>query len=191
MTIGGGAEPGEHRGPTLDGVGFLLGVAHRARRRAWEGELADLHLTAPQAALLRLAAAQPGSGVRRLARDLGTDPMNSQRIAETLIAAGLCEARSDPRDARRRPLYVTGRGAELARAVTCRALESEQHLAAGLGDSTYRELLAGLRLLVDGDRRKPGSARQAAGPGHEPAAPVTAGERDSTRLLTSPAAAGG
>ena len=64
------------------GVGFLLGVAHRARRRAWEAELADLDLTAPQAAVLRRIAAQPGSGVRRLARAVAH---RAQRAEQDLI----------------------------------------------------------------------------------------------------------
>jgi DNA-binding MarR family transcriptional regulator len=134
------------------GVGFLLGVAHRARRRAWEAELADLDLTAPQAAVIRLIAAQPGSGVRRLARDLGTDPMNVQRVAETLAAAGLCEPRHDPVDARRRPLYPTEKGRHLARAVTHRAERAEQDLIDALGAERYHALLGGLDALVGHDR---------------------------------------
>uniref|UniRef100_UPI003982FE3F hypothetical protein n=1 Tax=Lapillicoccus sp. TaxID=1909287 RepID=UPI003982FE3F len=34
------------------GLGFLLGAAHRTRRRVWEATLVDLDLTAPQAAAL-------------------------------------------------------------------------------------------------------------------------------------------
>src|SRR5579875_1695760 len=82
----------------LEGVGFLLGAAHRARRRQWEACLADLGLTAPQAAVLRLITGEPGRGVRHLARRLGTDPMNAQRIVETLVADGLCQIRRDPAD---------------------------------------------------------------------------------------------
>lgn len=147
------------------GLGYLLGTAHRARRRAWEAELADLGLTAPQAALLRLIAARPGSGVRRLARELGTDPMNIQRISETLITAGLCEPRRDPGDARRRPLHPTGRGRELAGVIACRAADSEQQLAAALGAPAYHALTAGLHVLLDYDQdqapdgRAPGAAR--------------------------------
>ncbi len=135
------------------GLGFLLGIAHRARRRVWEADLADLELTAPQAALLGLVAAQPGSGVRRLARDLGTDPMNIQRIARTLIASGLCESRQDPDDARRRPLYPTGNGRQQAQTVARRALDAERHLLEALGPVCYQALLAGLCALADCDRR--------------------------------------
>jgi DNA-binding MarR family transcriptional regulator len=147
------------------GVGFLLGVAHRGRRRAWEAELADLGLTAPQAALLRLIAAQPASGVRHLARSLGTDPMNVQRIAETLLAAGLCESRPDPGDARRRPFYPTDKGNHLAAAVADRADSAEQDLLGALGTERYRAMIAGLHALIDRDRRSldaPTSSRNGA-----------------------------
>jgi MarR family transcriptional regulator for hemolysin len=135
-----------------DGLGYLLGIAHRARRRAWEASLADLGLTAPQAALLRLIAARPGSGVRRLARELGTDPMNIQRISETLITAGLCEPRRDPGDARRRPLHPTDRGRGLADVIDRRAADSEEQLAAALGAPAYHALVAGLHDLLDHDQ---------------------------------------
>src|SRR5487761_1152378 len=166
MTTGHGTDPATVRGELAPhGLGYLLGIAHRARRRAWEAELADLGLTAPQAALLRLIAARPGSGVRRLARELGTDPMNTQRISETLIAAGLCQPRRDPGDARRRPLHPTGRGRELADVIARRAAGSEQQLAAALGAPAYHALVAGLHDLLDHDQdrapdgRAPGAAR--------------------------------
>jgi len=144
------------RAPRLQTLGFLLGVAHRAERRVWEAEISDLGLTGPQAALLRLVAAEPGSGVRRLARELGTDPMNTQRIAEALIAAQLVEARRDPRDARRKPLHPTELGRALSRAVGCRAEESERRLRQALGEETYACLLRGLMALIDHDERGPG-----------------------------------
>lgn len=140
-------------GVALKGLGFLLGVAHRARRRAWEAELADLDMTAPQAALLRLIAAEPGHGVRQLARRLETDPMNVRRVAESLIASGLCEARRDPGDARRRPLYPTEQGSRRAGAITERAGRAEAGLLRALGHERYHELLATLAELADHDRR--------------------------------------
>lgn len=137
------------------GLGFLLGVAHRARRRAWEADLADLDLTAPQAALLRFITAQPGQGVRQLARELGTDPMNIQRVSASLLAAGLCEARHDLGDARRRPFYPTDKGSHLASAVAHRAESAELDLVDALGDERYHALLAGLQALIDHDRHDP------------------------------------
>jgi len=134
--------------PGFAGVGFLLGLAHRARRRSWEAALADLGLTAPQAAVLRLVAARSGSGVRHLSRLLGTDPMNTHRISETLIAADLCYGQADPRDARRRPLYATAKGFALAKEVSVRASQEETRLLAAIGRRHYDALRQGLEALL-------------------------------------------
>jgi DNA-binding MarR family transcriptional regulator len=140
----------------LDGVGFLLGAAHRAHRRAWEARIADLGVTAPRAAVLRLVASGAGHGVRDLAHLLATDPMNAQRIIDTLITAELCESGRDPHDARRRPIRPTALGTDLAREVTRRALDSEAELLATLGEAGYCCLLDGLRTLI-GQRSTAGS----------------------------------
>ena len=142
----------------LGGVGFLLGAAHRAHRRQWEAQLADLGVSAPQAAVLRAIAAEPGQGVRGIARRIGTDPMNAQRIIESLLAAGLCQAGHDPGDARRRPLHPTPEGGRVAEEVAGRARLAERHLADTLGEEGYRSLLAALEILI-------GDARYEQGPG--------------------------
>lgn len=126
------------------GARCLLGAAHRTQRRPWEARIADLGLTAPQAAVRRLVASGLGYGVRELARLLVTDPMNAQRIVEGLRAAGLCEAGRDLHDARRRPLRATARERRLAGEVTRQALASEADLVAILGDSSYHALLTAL-----------------------------------------------
>lgn len=151
-----GVDPRDQDELGFGGVGFLLGLAHRARRRRWDARLGDLGLTAPQAAVLRLVTDQPGCGVRHLARRLGTDPMNAQRITEILVANGLCTAGRDSGDARRRPLHPTERGRQLANRVAERAQADEQAIADLLGDRTYRVLIDALRTLADHDsgRRK-------------------------------------
>jgi DNA-binding MarR family transcriptional regulator len=131
------------------GVGFLLGAAHRRRRRAWERAIADLGLGAPQAALLRLVSAQPGIGVREAARRMATDPMQAQRVASALEAAGLLVSGLDPTDARRRPLRATARGVDLAAELTSRAAVLEADLRQQLGPATYSALLAGLAALAE------------------------------------------
>lgn len=143
------ADSGSGFGPRE--LGFLLGQAHRARRRAWEAGLSDLGLTGPQAAVLRAISAAPGAGIRQLARLLITDPMNVQRLAESLTAAGLCELRRDPADARRRPIYPTDRGKRLAATVGGRATESEQDLVTALGASDYEALRGQLQRLLEHD----------------------------------------
>lgn len=78
--------------------------------------------------------------------------MNIQRISETLMAAGLCEPRRDPDDARRRPLHPTGRGWELADVIARLAAGSGQQLAAALGACACNALVAGLHDLLDHDQ---------------------------------------
>ena len=148
----------------LGGVGFLLGATHRARRRRWEAALSDLGISAPQSALLRLVVAAPGHGVREISRRLGTDPMNAQRIVESLLVAGLCESRGDPHDARRKPLYPTPAGTKLAGAVTERAERSEAELAGFLGPRRYQALIATLEVVLHHDSTEPAGIPEA-GPG--------------------------
>jgi DNA-binding MarR family transcriptional regulator len=131
------------------GLGFLLGKVHRALRRRWEAVIADLGLTAAQAALLRAVASHPGQGIRELARSLGTDPMNVWRLAETLAHRGLVESTSDPSDRRRRCLEVTDGGNLLAQELTLRAARTEKDLARALGTATYDWLMQTLSRLGD------------------------------------------
>lgn len=144
-------------------LGFLLGLAHRARRRAWEEDIADLELTAPQAPLLRLVAASPGTGVRRLALALGTDPMNARRISEALIAEGLCVATRDPLDARRRPLHPTAKGLELSEELSRRAEAEDRRLLGALRPDRYRTLVQALEALLAAPAWS-GASRQSARP---------------------------
>ncbi len=137
----------------LRGIGFLLGVAHRAHRRIWEKELEELHVTAPQAAILRLIAEVPGSGIRELARRLGTDPMNAQRIVKSLVTAGLCEVCADAKDARRHPLYPTVQGISLAAHIGRRADGAEESLRESLGSVRYLEMVTSLEMVIGADER--------------------------------------
>ena len=133
----------------LTGLGMLLGVAQRQCRRGWEVRIADLELTAPQAALLRVIASEPGLGVREIARRLATDPMNVARLADGLHGRKLIETLPDPADARRRPLHPTSAGRHLATELDVRAQEQERRLAAELGEPAYDALLDGLARLAE------------------------------------------
>lgn len=135
----------------LSGLSQLLGVAHRQHRRAWELEIADLELTAPAGALLRLIAGEPGLGVREIARRLATDPMNVARLADGLHDRELIETLPDPADARRRPLHPTSAGRALATELGDRAEAQDRRLAAELGEPAYDALLDGLGRLAELD----------------------------------------
>jgi DNA-binding MarR family transcriptional regulator len=95
--------------------------------------------------------------VRRLARTLGTDAMNVQRIARTPIAVGLCVATQDPADARRRPLHPTAEGKRLAKVVAHRAATTEENLSVVLGPQRYATVVNPLQRLLPHD--DPASSR--------------------------------
>ncbi|MHB8393756.1 MAG: MarR family winged helix-turn-helix transcriptional regulator [Candidatus Dormibacteria bacterium] len=123
-----------------NGTGFLLGRVHRALRSRWELSLADLGLSAPQAAVLRAAGSRPGTGLRALARVLGTDPMNVRRLALRLERLGLVELRTSNSDARLRMVVVTAQGQQLIAEIGLRAGEQERRMVTLLGPESHSRL---------------------------------------------------
>lgn len=138
-------------------IGFRLGRGHRAVRGAWQTRIADLGLSGAQASSLRAVVERPGSGIRELARILGTDPMNAKRLADGLEAAGLVCSCADAEDRRLRVLNPTEAGLELAGELERRSLAWAATLGAMVG---HDELAALLRTL---DRLEAGIADLAAG----------------------------
>lgn len=128
------------RVPLHHGVGFRVGRIQRRLRAAWAARIADLDLAPPQAAVLRALAERPGLGVRALARDIGTDPMNVKHLADALEARGLIASRLDPSDRRTRCLRLTSSGSDLTEAVDRRAQLHERWLLDLLGDAPYARL---------------------------------------------------
>lgn len=148
------------RPPLEASLGFRLGRAHRLLRAAWEQAIADLGLTAPQAALLRAVARQPGCGLRELARRMHTDAMNAKRLADHLERAGLVASSADPGHRQRRALRPTARGAALAEDLDRRAAEHQRRLVRVIGPAETARLMGllnHLELAVASDL-PPGSA---------------------------------
>ncbi len=132
-------------GSLESGLGFRLGRGHRTVRGAWQARIADLGLSSAQASTLRAIAERPGSGVRELARILGTDPMNAKRLADGLESAGLVGSCADPSDRRLRILTPTEAGTQLVREVEERA----RAWAATLESIVGREAIAAMLRTLD------------------------------------------
>ena len=139
-------DPGPTRGPgsAEDGLGFLLGSTHRALRSAWEEQLADLGLSAPQALVLRLVAEDSGLGLRELARRMRTDAMNAKRLVDNLESGGHLRSVEDPAHRQRRRLRVTDEGRQVASQVARRARAWEERLAEHLDERLDKRLAARL-----------------------------------------------
>ena len=167
------------------GIGPAVGRANRALREAWEEQISDLGLSAPQALVLRLVHEQPGCGLRELARRARTDAMNARRVTEHLVANGLVISQAGPGHRQRRSLRTTPQGTALAEEVARRAAAWDSHLAVLLGRSGTERLQAVLSRL---DRvlsslphgPAPARAFSADGvvpPDHEPRAPRGSDDR--------------
>ncbi len=144
------APAGPAEGSLEAGLGFRLGRGHRIVRGAWQGHLADLGLSSAQASSLRAVAERPGSGVRELARILGTDPMNAKRLADGLERAGLVHSCADPADRRLRVLNPTEAGLRLVREVEDRARAWAATLESMVGPDEIAALLHTLDRLEAG-----------------------------------------
>jgi DNA-binding MarR family transcriptional regulator len=136
------------------GLGFRLGRAHRLLREEWEREIADLGLSAAQAAMLRSICEESPTGLRQLARRMTTDPMNAKRLADHLESAGLVRSMDDPSHSQRRDLAPTQVGLAVAGQLANRATAWNRRLSRRMGAvelDQLRRLLARLEetLAVD------------------------------------------
>lgn len=130
-----------------DRLGFQLGRVHRLVRTAWERELADLGLTAPQAAVLRTLSRDSATGIRELSRRLEMDPMNAKRVVDLLEERGLLRSRSDTAHRQRRVVETTNEGETLARVIRARADAWDAELVAMIGADDTATLLTLLSRL--------------------------------------------
>src|SRR5690606_41886614 len=99
----------------LDGVGFDGGVAALRVLRAVE----------------RLAAAEGGPSIRRVASELGVEHSTASRLVDGLDRAGLLEKRGCGEDRRQTRLRLTARGRAVLDRATGRQREMGAELTAG------------------------------------------------------------
>lgn len=133
--------------PLHAGLGFRFGRTQRTLRAAWAARIADLELAPPQAAVLRALAERTGLGVRALARDIGTDPMNVKHVVDGLEARDLVASTLDPSDRRTRCLRLTPGGSRLTAEIESRAQTHEEWLVEVLGSAQYGRLEQALESL--------------------------------------------
>ncbi|MGC8498536.1 MAG: MarR family winged helix-turn-helix transcriptional regulator [Acidimicrobiales bacterium] len=129
-----------------ESVGFRLSRVARALRAQWRDQLADLGVEPPEAAALRVVAAQPGAALRQLARILGSDPMSTKRCVDALEARGLV-ASTRQGEGRPRALRVTPAGTDLVGEIERRAAAREDSVASALGPAAVAQLRRALDQL--------------------------------------------
>jgi DNA-binding MarR family transcriptional regulator len=131
------------RGP--DGrLGYLLRQAQHALWLALEDALRPLGISAAGFGVLRLVEVEPGSSGADLAFDSMYRPQATHEVLVALEAAGLIERLADPRDKRRRLVYLTARGAEVLAEAHRRAIAIEERMMSGMTPAERRKLLTWL-----------------------------------------------
>lgn len=101
-----------------------------------------IELSSVQGGLLLLIGDNPGLAQAGFARLLDIEPPSLAQTLAPLLEGGLVERRRDARDGRAMALYLTPRGATLARMITDGQPRHESRLLAGLTTQERRTLLA-------------------------------------------------
>ncbi|HTZ29168.1 MAG TPA: MarR family transcriptional regulator [Streptosporangiaceae bacterium] len=131
------------RGP--DGrLGYLLRQAQHALWLALEDALRPLGISAAGFGVLRLVEVEPGSSGADLAFDSMYRPQATHEVLVALEAGGLIERLADPRDKRRRLVYLTPRGAEVLAEAHRRAIAIEERMMSGMTQAERRKFLTWL-----------------------------------------------
>ena len=99
--------------------------------------------------MLRAVTEGKACGLRALARNLGTDPMNARRLVNHLEQAGLVRSSSDPDHNQRHVIRPTPAGAVASEEVARRAATVDASLRGLLGDDDLTRLLGLLGQLQD------------------------------------------
>ena len=127
------------RGP--DGrLGYLLRQAQHALWLALEDALRPLGISAAGFGVLRLVEVEPGSSGADLAFDSMYRPQATHEMLVALEAGGLIERLADPRDKRRRLVYLTPRGATVLAEAHRRAIAIEERMMSGMTQTERRKL---------------------------------------------------
>jgi DNA-binding MarR family transcriptional regulator len=121
-------------------LGYLLRQAQHALWLALEDALRPLGISAAGFGVLRLVEVEPGSSGADLAFDSMYRPQATHEMLVALEAAGLIERLADPRDKRRRLVYLTPRGATVLAEAHRQAIAIEERMMSGLTQAERRKL---------------------------------------------------
>ncbi len=111
----------------------LLWRTARAASRAYRARLAEMDLTARQAAALLALAETPGVGLGALAETLGSDQATASAVIDRLLAADLVRRETDPQDRRRARLYPTDRAMQKVERLEAARRANESLIEEALG----------------------------------------------------------
>lgn len=141
-----------HREPPppalADRLGYLLGQAHLAHRRAATEELASIGLGVKEFGALSVLVDEGAMSQQRLGERLRVDRTTMVSVADELERKGLVERERNPEDRRAYTLQATAQARPVLRRATEAADRAEAQFLAGIAPVDQRRLKRLLRELL-------------------------------------------
>ncbi|NBS46310.1 MAG: MarR family transcriptional regulator [Betaproteobacteria bacterium] len=130
--------------------GHLIRRAHQKSVAVFMEETAGVDITPVQFAILNALLDAPGADQVTLAARVSFDAATSGSVIGRLEAKGWVRRESDPDDRRRKLLWITPAGAQVARSLKRAAARAQQRMLEGLDPAERAQLVALLEKLTRG-----------------------------------------
>ena len=128
--------------------GHLIRRAHQKSVAIFMEEVAGADITPVQFAILNALIDEPGADQVTLAARVGFDAATSGSVIGRLEAKGWVRRESDPGDRRRKLLWITPPGEQVARSLRRAAARAQQRMLAGLDPAERTLFVALLERLI-------------------------------------------
>jgi DNA-binding MarR family transcriptional regulator len=135
--------------------GHLIRRAHQVSVAIFMQETAGYDVTPVQFAILNALLEAPGEDQVTLARNVAFDPATFGSVIGRLEARGWVRREPDPRDRRRKLLWVTREGAEVAQKMRRAVAKVQARMLEPLSAAEQQQLVALLDRMVAGHEGEP------------------------------------
>ena len=121
-------------------IGLRFTVVARLLRNNFDRQVADLHVTRSQWAMIAVVARHPGATQRVIAEALEMSEASAGRLIDRLCADGLLERRERGDDRRARAVYVTEAAGPLLDKLATIAHDAEERMFKGFATDELEQL---------------------------------------------------
>lgn len=121
-------------------IGLRLTVLARHLRNNFDRQVAGLHVTRSQWAMIAVVSRRPGATQRVIAEALEMSEASAGRLIDRLCADGLLERRDRDDDRRARAVYLTEAAEPLLAKLATIAIETEERMFTGFSDEELDRL---------------------------------------------------
>lgn len=115
-------------------IGLRLTVLNRLFRSNFDRQVAEMHVTRSQWAMIAVVRDNPGASQRTIAETLEMSEASAGRLVDRLCADGLLERRARDDDRRARAVYLTAAAEPLLLKLVALANEAERRTFQGFSE---------------------------------------------------------